>query len=86
MGMRRTAAASLAAAAATVLVACGQGPSPEELARQTCEDLPAGVPQQQVESRITRLAEDQGVELDEEELQQALQEVDSRCPELLEQP
>lgn len=82
----RTVATTFAAAAATLLVACGQGPEPAELAQQACDDLPSGLPQQQVEARLTRLAEDQGVDLPEEQLEQALQEVESRCPDLLEEP
>lgn len=86
MRIQRTTATTFAAAAATLLVACGQGPAPEELATDACRELPAGVPQQQVEERITSLAEEQGVDLAEEDLQQALQEVEDRCPEVLEEP
>lgn len=85
MRTQRTTATTLAAAAATLLVACGQGPSPEELATDACDELSAGVPRQQVETQIQSLAEEQGVDLAEEDLQQALQEVENRCPEVLEE-
>lgn len=86
MRIRRTTATTFAAVAATLLVACGQGPSPEELATDACNELPAGVPQPQVEEQIQSLAEEQGVDLGEEDLQQALREVEDRCPEVLEEP